>query len=332
MTTSSPQVIELLEAYLETAKEHEFNHIAIAMTGYPNIAALDFAGDVALECGTREAVGLLTSRLEASIDDWTLPPRDESLDASHVVYNVANGPLGYDFIVWLVDAEMTRIREQAPAPLKVAFWLGKTGNANECRLHWLNNLFRPALELIGAVESHQALRGRNKPIFVPRDIIAAAKLGEPVPVLQGYDDLWGRGCITITLREASYDSGRNSNHTDWLRFARYLRDRGEVPIIVRDTAKADEPFEDFITAPKASRNLLDRAALYQSARANLFVSNGPSSIAVFGDRPCLLFTRGQDGYGLSHGEQFPWSRANQRIVWAPDTYDNIVSAWENLNL
>jgi len=53
---------------------------------------------------------------------------DETLDASHVCYKRRHtGPLGFDFIYWLVDAEMTRVREGAPAPLKVAFWCGQEG-------------------------------------------------------------------------------------------------------------------------------------------------------------------------------------------------------------
>jgi hypothetical protein len=360
-----PEVVELLERYLALARKCPFGHVAIAMVGYgapllqvaspptvpaqappsghADIACCDYAGDISLEKSQKEAVQILNERLSASIANWTLPSSDAWLDASHVVYNVANGPLGYDFIVWLIDAEMTRVREGAPAPLKVAFWLGRDADSRmqrDQRRQWLDNVFRPALALIGAVES-TTISGRHKEVFVSRDIVAAAKAGERVPRLKG-DAIGSLNVVTITLREAEHWSERNSNLPAWIRFATDLRNNGEEVVFIRDTAKADEPLADFTPCIRAPVDLRYRMTVYEAAKANLFVSNGPATLAVFSDRPWLQFVHVEpegsdyrqntaqfwkDSMGVAPGEQYPWSNERQRIVWAKDHYENIVAAW-----
>jgi hypothetical protein len=352
----NPEVVALLELYLDIAKNHQFSHVAIAMCNYHgeegkhDIGACDYAGDVALEKSQRETVGRLFAMLDASIDNWTLPPRDDSLDASYVCYNIAFSPLGFDFIYWLIDAEMTRVREGAPAPLKVAFWCGKKGDTRADRLAWLNNMMRPSLAFVGAVEDSTALLGRHKEVYVPRDIVAAVKAGETLPMLRPPRVIpvkSGKPPVTITLREADHWPERNSNMDAWLRFARKLKKSGERVIFVRDTARAGESLYDrtceLETYPAASLDLGERLSLYEAAKANLFVSNGPAVLATHGTRPWLQFipivdeggyfranTRSfwRDNMGVEPPGQFPWSRPDQRIIWQEDSYENIVAAWE----
>lgn len=351
-TESAPEVIALLETYLAAARQHRFGHVAIAMVGHPNVAAADFAGEIALELSQQEALGLLRARLDQSIANWSLPPRDDSLDAGHVCYNLANGPLGFDFLVWLVDAEMTRRRENAPGPLKVAFWLGRDAEDRinqDRRRSWLDNVFRPLLPMLGAVEDSTAMLGRSKAVFVTHDIVAAAKAGEAVPQLSlpGRRTHKPRPYVTITLRESSHWPHRNSNLPAWLQFAAHLEKNGERVVFVRDTERADEPLEGFMTSSFASRNMRARHELYERSKANLFVSNGPAALALFGNRPWLQFVDVEsDGSsyapntarfwaeqaGVAPGEQYPWSRPDQRLVWAPDTFHNIMTAWNGLAL
>lgn len=352
MSSGNQDVIELLEVYLETARKHRFDHIAIAMVGHPNVAATDFAGEISLEISQLEALGLLSRQLARSIDNWSLPARDEKLDVSYVCYNLANGPLGFDFLVWLIDAEMTRCRENAPAPLKVGFWMGRDAEDRMVRDHrrgWLENVFRPLLGMIGAVEDSTAVFGYSKPVFVTRDIVAAAENGERVPRLKPTRRLSlspeAEASVTITLRESSHWPHRNSNLDAWLRFASWLRTNGQHVVFIRDTEKADEPLAGFTTIPLASRDITVRQALYESAKANLFVSNGPAAMAIFGNRPWLQFVSlepDDSGYapntaqfwaenaGVPPGEQYPWAGNDQRLVWGADTYENIMTAWHAL--
>lgn len=354
----NPEVIGLLETYLRTAKERNFGSVAVVMTAYPNIAAVDFAGDVALEQATLDALGLASKKVEASIANWTLPPRDELLDASYHCYNLANSPLGFDFLTWLVEAEMTRVREGAPAPLKIGFYFGTDGRAERVayRRAFLDNIFRPLLSLIGAVEDSAAIRGRHKHYFVGRDIVAAARAGERVPLLAApplagkYLDLLWTGYrlslqppVTITLRESGHWPHRNSNVDAWFRFALYLKEKGERVVFIRDTQRAVEPLPMFPVIGPAATDVRIRMALYERARANLFVSNGPATLALFSERPFLQFIRVEppdsaanfntakfwaESMGVPVGEQYPWSAPDQRLVFKPDDYDNIVQAWE----
>src|SRR5690242_8199554 len=95
------EVIELLETYLDLARKMPFGSVAISLCGYPNMCAQDFAGDLFLELSQTESLHILHKRLTDSIDQWVFLPRNEDLDASYVVYNIANGPLCFDFICWL---------------------------------------------------------------------------------------------------------------------------------------------------------------------------------------------------------------------------------------
>ena len=81
-------------------------------------------------------------------------------------------------------------------------------------------------------------------------------------------------------------------------------------------------------------------ALYAEAKMNFFVSNGPVSLCVFSDAPWMQFvTLGSEEmskFWVEHaavekGEQYPWSKPNQRIIWQPDTYENLVAAWEQFS-
>jgi hypothetical protein len=346
----NPEVIALLETYLAIAKEHKMGHVAISLCNYrgegapADFGCCDYAGDIALEKSQQETVGMLYNKLGGSIANWELPPANEELDASHVRYNIAAGPLSFDFMTWLIDAEMTRVREGAPPPLRVAFWTGKEEKVTPERSMWLNNVFRPMLGFIGAVEDNTAIGGRHKELYVPRDIVAAYNAGERLPKITPPRIIeTPQAPVTITLREAEHWEFRNSNLDAWCKFARLLMDRGEHVIFIRDTAKATEPLPGFMTYPLASVDLGERFSLYEAAKANLFVSNGPGGFAIFASRrPFLMFTPIEDEgcdfiantpwfwkhkNGVEMGDQYPWFAEDQRIIWELDTYESILNAW-----
>ena len=346
---SHPEVIRLLEMYLNYAKTNSMASVGIVMCAHPNLATADFAGETQMEPHLQEGLERLLEKVKAAVELWALPETDESLDRSNVVFDVAAGPLNHDFLIWLIDAEMTRRRFNAPGPLKVAFWLGKDASERleeDNRKQWLEMVFRPLLKMIGAVESLN-VHGWKKQVYVPRDIVKACADGEAVPLLRSGLPPRHPGAVTITLRESWYWPHRNSNKDAWLRFAGYLRDRGEKVVVVRDTEKAFDNFADFTTDPEASLYTQKRMALYESAKCNLFTSSGPVGLALFSNRPWLQFVKLEDddspykpntkafweeANGVSVGGQYPWSAYDQRIVWAADTFDNIVAAWEDLNL
>lgn len=145
--------------------------------------------------------------------------------------------------------------------------------------------------------------------------------------------------VTITFREATYWPTRNSNLAEWLITARWLRQRGHRAIVIRDTAKAGEPFEDFEIDPEASRNLVKRAELYAGAELNLFTNNGPAWLAMFLGAPCLIFklTAPDAGvasdaafrqWGFPRGSIWPNAKPRQAVLWTDDDSDAVISAIE----
>ena len=274
---------------------------------------------------------------------------------SAACYDLSRAPASWDFCTWLVRAEMERKARGAPAPLRVSFMPGPKGGFRDDELPWspaqrqafLENVMRPLLRLVRAVEDPTAINGEQHP-YTFRGVVEAAKSGRDVPVLVPDETMLqdvrqllngSPAPITITLREAAHWDHRNSDLGAWLEFARRRMAEGHRVIIVRDTEKADEPLEGFETCPRASTDVLFRAALYDGALINLFVSNGPVELAIFGRRPWLKFKPLIEGWcvgdeawwpkhvGINAYEQFPWSRPDQRIVWKPDTLENLEDAW-----
>ena len=346
----NPECVAMLRKWLWAAERGSINFAAVVVCQAPDVIGFDFAGVTYTEEMALEAIGLLAVEIDGMIGERTPPEPEAGLDASYVTYNVTGGATGYDIITWLIDAEMTRIRAGAPAPLKVHFWMGKdgTGGLNTgTRRQQFDNIVKPALALIGAVETDRI--GACKNFYASRDIVAASRAGEKVPSLQAPRGIWrgSRGHVTITLREIDFWPHRNSNLKAWLMFALDLQRKGEHVIFVRDTARADDALEGLTgiedTDPVASKDLLHRMVLYCMAKCNLFVSNGPGALAVFSDRPYLQFIEPTDDshpyvantrkfwreqQGIEVGEQWPWARPDQRIVWAKDDYETIVQAWE----
>jgi hypothetical protein len=350
-------VIAKLEAYLAEAREGSIGALAIATARHAEVGKDDhgvkgsYTGVERLYEPLRKGMETLMKKLEEYGDNVTPPVYADPLPADYFPYNCARGSMNFDFIVALIDAEMRRIREGAPAPLKIHFWFGKdgkTGLHTEGRRQFFDKVMRPALKLIGAVEDKAAIEGVFKEFYLPRDIVAAARAGESVPRFRHpTKTILADNIVTITLRELDEWPHRNSNIPAWLLFAEDLKKAGFYPIFVRDTAKAFDTFDDFDTDPHASTDLLERFALYESAVCNLFVANGPCTLALFGSRPWLTFIETfpdghryecntpkfwREGQGIEISEQFPWCSPLQRIVWAKDDYDNITKAWASLGL
>lgn len=350
-------VIAKLEAYLAEAQEGSIGAVAIATARHVEPGAVNhgvkgsFVGVERLYKPLREGMKTLITKLEEYDENNTPPTLSEYLPADYVCYNCARGSMNFDFIPWLIDAEMARIREGMPSPLKVCFWFGrdgKTGFQTKGRRQFLDNVMRPALALIGAVEDLAAVEGRCNEFYLPKNIVVASALGEQVPRLRHpsktihYPNL-----VTITLRECEEWPHRNSNIQAWIQFAEDIQRQGFAPIFIRDTAKAFDRVDGFASDPEASIDIQERCALYEAAACNLFVANGPCTLALFGSRPWLTFIETfpdghryecntpkfwREGQGIEIGSQFPWCSPLQRIVWKKDDYDNIVEAWRALDL
>lgn len=252
----------------------------------------------------------------------------------------------YDFLIWLITVELQRQRDRG-GRLKVRFGYPPPDHV---AVPLFNKVCKPSLVLLDAEETDLPPTAAT-PDYDMRHVVAAAR-DQQVPqwrvpqtmLAHVREWLGGRRPIVITLREAEYDRERNSNIAAWIKFAdRFGHD--EV-LFVRDTAKADEPLGGRWTCPLGSRNLLFRAGLYAQARVLFFVSNGPVALAYFlptafrilkpvtrNTTPWWIATanRWEAAMGIKLGAQFPWFNECQRIIWADDTYESIVAAWDDLD-
>ena len=268
-----------------------------------------------------------------------------------VVYDMAKAPASWDFLQFLINARITLgtsfdvLFREGPNDGFRSDGLPKT---SEQRRAIFDNVMVPALDLIGARQVHEAETSAEIS-YLQNVTVKAAHCGQAIPKWSIPADIMaecraylnGRSPLVITLREASYYTERNSNLEAWKTFA---RECGEDVIFVRDTAKADEPLNGFEACPRASRDLKFRAALMSLAKCNFFVGNGPAMLAEYLDAPWMMFhplTPECESYrpgtpdwwasnvGVMVGQQFPWARPDQRIVWEADTLNAIRSAWES---
>jgi len=351
----SENVIRALEKLLATAKQGKHGYLVGLMVGLDQQPYGFWGGSIPLEAMAAFQLRDLSTMLDGIAANKSPPPRDENVPYDRVFYNMPVSPMSFDFTNWLIDAEMTRRIAGAPSPLKVAFWAGRDGKTtgleqDPYRAKMFEHVVKPLLGLIGAVEDETAVDGHCKMFFSSRDIIARFNEGHEVPKFNAPPDKlkamkarFPRAPVTLTLRESQTFPFRNSNHEAWLKFGHYLKAKGETVVFVRDTAKAMEGVDDFQICPEASLDLHWRMALYETAKMNIFVANGPASLGLFSDCPWLMFLKPEDDdyeyppntpkfwreqIGVEMGSgQFPWCRHDQQVVWQPDTYENLKQAW-----
>jgi hypothetical protein len=330
------------------------NYIAMVGAEGPFEINYGLAGALGMEFGINWGLDSLKKQLYDERASRTRPS-DPSAPADMVCFNLLQMAPSYDFMNWLAIAKMRMLKAGLPGPLKVGFFYGRikdTWKDDDRRPGMLENVCKPALKFVGAVEDERAVTGKSYDQFLLRSVTEAAKEGLEIPEFRASAEAraaveaahHGVPPVVITLREATHWPHRNSNIVEWLKFARYLQGKGERIIFVRDTAKADEPMPgyEFATSPKAARDIDFRLALYESSKCSLFAANGPWNLAVFGKWPWLMFNEAlpddpfefnrPEGWklhnGIDVGEQFPWTRPDQRIIWKPDTYANMRQAWD----
>jgi hypothetical protein len=334
-------IVEVIAKYLQEAQAGRIKHIAISAAGDNDYAGYAFMGQAIYEALNLKSVTAMAASLQRVVDNWKMPEPDPSLDVSYACYHLGHNPNGFDFMAWLITHEMIRVKAGVPGPLKVAFWFGHKPVPND----WVDPVYRPLLGIVGAVEDDKAIGRLGADLFVSKAIVDMYNQGVPLPKLAAtkeYD--LPKGVVTLTLREAAYHPKRNSDLKVWTKFARYLKHHGEHVVFVRDTAKADQPISEFETCPLASKDIDARMYLYDHSKMNFFVSNGPCGLGMWSDKPYICFVPPEDEtsdyepnkasfwkkmMGIEHGEQFPWFKPYQRMVWRQPDYQSLKDAYQD---
>lgn len=293
--------------------------------------------------------------LKAVLDErWGASTNDRVLEA---VYNLDYAPGSFDFIWSLMNIQNCR-RYRGYKEATVHFKAGRDKGfrpselidvGHEHKSGMLNNVVRPMLKMFDLEEVIEASESAVDLGYALTTVVDVWNTEQELPEFSPSKEAvaWAeqfRGRPTITLREAHYWPQRNSNVDEWIRFAHYLRSRCRNPVILRDTYKAHEQIKGLEICPEASIDLDKRLALYRVAEMNLFIVNGPAGLVwATKDTPYITMWTSAPGYhcydprwikerlGFEHGGQFPWhDKAKQRIVWAEDTFDNILKAYREM--
>jgi hypothetical protein len=344
------QVVKLMEKTLVRAKEGRIDFAAIITCSGPMDSSYEYSGICGRESIVNFSIDNLKMRILNDFVNRMTPVSALPSSADKWCYNISKCPASYDIFAILINAKMDMLREGAPAPLKIYFYWGKNIKEDEAlitpfRKQMFYHVVRPALKLFGAVETDEAMEGRQREHYSYMPVVEAALRGEKVPKLFAPVIDWqGKATpVVITLRETEHWPHRNSNLVEWFKFAAWLQERGERVIFVRDTRTMNEPLgADFEVYPEASSDLLTRMSLYCSSKHNYFVGNGPGCMCWFSENPwtSLIAPSSDDPYfpntpdgirvftGLTVGEQFPWSRPrDQKIVWDYDTFEILRNDW-----
>ena len=238
-------------------------------------------------------------------------------------YDLEVGPVSYDFVVFLVKAELERKRIGADRLHVVIVPGGGPGgfrdkskfyDEHEAKFR-LWNICIPACSLIGAsvtlaVDWDQAARMvrvgsdvwpadwdrqtlRTRPHLVG-GLIGAAKAGTPIPRLNASDHakrvvrklFAGRPVVTMTQRH-TYLSTRNTVPSEWRKAQEHISGKGFSVLDIHDVGVALANGGGF-----AELSIDLRMAVYQEAALNLQANNGAASLCWFSTSPWLMFDAG----------------------------------------
>ena len=131
-----------------------------ALRGIKVGSELPNTGDRFKTIWQKETADLIAESVEAFLDR---NPQGYRAD-----YDLGSCPASFDFIPWLIAAEMTRRRLHRPAPLRVSFPSGSKNGFRDDALPerdnrlFLDNVLRPSLKLVGAIEDD---RGAGEHVY-----------------------------------------------------------------------------------------------------------------------------------------------------------------------
>lgn len=274
-------------------------------------------------------------------------------------YDLAHGPVSYDFITWLVRARM--IANVAKCPLLHVVLVPNEGGLGGFSRHWgphdeaatrwrLWHICMPAVQFVGATVTLADSRAQADRLEIgitwrsegkahlARHLVEAAKKGLQIPLLSAsgaarrYIADWlgseTQPVVTLTLRRQDNDTARNSDLDAHKQMADWLRARGCAVHVLGDSHIALQNGRGY-----AELDIDLRLALYERAAMNIVGNNGPAALLWHSAAPYLRMGAGtvadwSSNLGLAQGEQVPWARAGQRCVYAPDSFSAMREAFE----
>lgn len=285
---------------------------------------------------------------------WKSWQREKAVKPLTAVYDLGVSPPSYDFLSFLISAEKHR-RENGFTCIDVMFQPGpmhgfrddelppdsETRNGMLWRVCAGMARLLPSVRNIDIKTTRWHVQGDVFPPEYQEDrpvawyATALLKDGEPMLKASEYAKKqvalrFSRPYATISLREATHWTTRNSNRAAWSEVANWLKANNLLPVVIPDTeGNGIDGFSEF---PAASFDIDLRAALYEGAAINLGVLNGPMSLCAFLDCRYLIFNVGGDdtaagsthflnAHGFKVGDGFG---GNGRLIWEKDDVEVIL--------
>jgi hypothetical protein len=269
-------------------------------------------------------------------------------------YDLAHGPVSYDFVTWLVRAK----KHAGTEPLHVVIVPKEDGLGGFSR-HWgehdehaarwrLWHIVIASCPLADATVTvaqtrKQAESMKNglywwasgKSHFMG-PLVDDCRKGELIPKLQPTMQakryicstmMVKRPYVTLTVRNQSTDPTRNSRIDEWKKLADYLSKKWHV-VWLDDANEALNQGRGF-----AELDPDLRLALYDQAAMNFIGNNGPQELLKFSNAPYRIFLdkawpeHWKKYFHMKVGDQVPWANEFQRMVYKPDTFEVMSGAW-----
>jgi len=144
--------------------------------------------------------------------------------------------------------------------------------------------------------------------------------------------------VTITLRNSLFDTARNSNNKEWLKFAEFLIENNYSPVFISDTddsfSKIDSK-SNIIYFNECCWNMGLRVALYETAYLNFFGNNGCVVLGMFNEKINYILMNGLPKDSVVVTEKvleknnmlnitnYQFSTNRQKLCMKTDNFENI---------
>lgn len=264
-------------------------------------------------------------------------------------YDLAFGPVSYDFVTWLVRAMRERDRHGCielhvvivPKEDGLGGFAREWGKHDAAATRWrLQHIVIGSCQLARATVTvaptraiaedlrDYAIEADDLDVWWPEGkahfmgpLVLEGRAGTMLARLAATDAARGfvlnwlrdekRRIVTVTLREQTTDPDRNSNRGEWERVIAELQVRGYRVIVVDDAHLELSSGHGF-----AALDPDLRLALYERAAMNMITNNGPQELLKFSAAPYLIFGLALSQGWRDHFKKYFHMDAGDQLPWA----------------
>lgn len=134
--------------------------------------------------------------------------------------------------------------------------------------------------------------------------------------------------VTIHLRNTSTTTYRNARLECWFDLFDFCQTRYDVTfVLIGDKSEIDprmRGFPNVLVAKDYGTTVEEDLALIQTAMFFMGNASGPSTMAIFSDLPYVICNFQTVHEKLTPGQPLPWATRLQKLVWEPETTEQLI--------